>query len=243
MVRCITPELTICSPNYVNIFGLFTERADQKDASTVSNKERAVQIAQLMDDLPVVRLNSYSPPFSHMAVEYFGPIETSPGRNRVTKRYGALFTCLATNGSPCPPKIFYRFFRHTCHCPLLQWNEFRRSGARVERYNIVAYSLTQTSIIETILGNDDKGTTVLRRWWHKVTLDFPTFKTTPLVVVRVESSWDLSGVWWVSRFTGVWWVSRFTAVGHCRPFSCLGSDGSACALVEAGLVQSQSQLR
>jgi hypothetical protein len=29
--------------------------------------------------------------------------------------------------------------------------------------NIVAYSLTQTSIIETILGNDDKGTTVLRR--------------------------------------------------------------------------------
>ena len=29
-------------------------------------------------------------------MDYFGPVETSPGRNRVTKRYGALFTCLAT---------------------------------------------------------------------------------------------------------------------------------------------------
>lgn len=67
----------------------------------MSNKERAVQIAQLMGDIPVARLNSYSPPFSHMAVDHFGPIETSPGRNRATKWYGALFTYLATSGSPC----------------------------------------------------------------------------------------------------------------------------------------------
>jgi hypothetical protein len=96
-------------------------------------------------------------------------------------------------------------------------------------YYIVAYSLVQTSIIETILGNDDKGTNDdddIRSPCN------PTYKTTPCRR-KVESSWALSGVW----------VSLLIGVGHCRPFSCVGSDGSACALVEAGLVQSQSQLR
>lgn len=49
-----------------------------------------------MGDLPAVRFNSYSPPFTHVAVDYFGPMETSQGRNRIVKRYGALFTCLVT---------------------------------------------------------------------------------------------------------------------------------------------------
>jgi hypothetical protein len=59
-------------------------------------KERAAPAAQMMSDLPAERLNSYSPPFTHVATDYFGPIETSAGRNRVVKRYGALFTCLVT---------------------------------------------------------------------------------------------------------------------------------------------------
>jgi hypothetical protein len=50
----------------------------------------------MMGNLPSERLNSYSPPFTHVAVDYFGSIETSAGRNRVVKRYGALFTCLVT---------------------------------------------------------------------------------------------------------------------------------------------------
>lgn len=50
----------------------------------------------MMGDLPAVRFNSYSPPFTHVAVDYFGPMETSQGRNRIVKRYGALFTCLVT---------------------------------------------------------------------------------------------------------------------------------------------------
>ncbi|XP_045023365.1 uncharacterized protein LOC123467557 [Daphnia magna] len=59
---------------------------------------RAAPAGQLMGDLPYVRLDSYTPPFSHIAIDYFGPIETSPGRNRITKRYGALITCLVTRG-------------------------------------------------------------------------------------------------------------------------------------------------
>jgi hypothetical protein len=49
-----------------------------------------------MGDLPVKRLNSYSPPFTHVAEDYFGPIEIRADQNRVVKRYGALFTCLVT---------------------------------------------------------------------------------------------------------------------------------------------------
>jgi|LakMenEpi03Aug12_release.lakeMendotaPanAssembly.Ray.scaffolds.fasta_scaffold241056_3 hypothetical protein len=59
-------------------------------------KERAAPATQMMGDLPAERLNSYSPPFTHVAVDYFGPIETSACRNRVVKRYGALFTCQET---------------------------------------------------------------------------------------------------------------------------------------------------
>jgi hypothetical protein len=48
----------------------------------------------MMGDLPAKRLNSCSPPFTHVAEDYLGPIETSADQNRVVKRYGALFTCL-----------------------------------------------------------------------------------------------------------------------------------------------------
>ena len=40
-------------------------------------RERSAPVGQLMGDLPAVRLDSYSPPFSHVAVDYFGPLETS----------------------------------------------------------------------------------------------------------------------------------------------------------------------
>ncbi|XP_032784829.2 uncharacterized protein LOC116922564 [Daphnia magna] len=59
-------------------------------------RERAAPAGQMMGDLPTVRLNSYSPSFSHVAIDYFGPLETSQWRNRVNKRYGSLFTCLVT---------------------------------------------------------------------------------------------------------------------------------------------------
>ncbi|XP_057378039.1 uncharacterized protein LOC130700052 [Daphnia carinata] len=59
-------------------------------------RERAAPAAQMMGEIPSERLESLASPFTHTAVDYFGPLETSPGRNRVNKRYGALFTCLVT---------------------------------------------------------------------------------------------------------------------------------------------------
>ena len=57
---------------------------------------RAKLATQKMGDLPSVRLDSHTAPFTHVALDYFGPLETSSYRGRVTKRYGLLITCLVT---------------------------------------------------------------------------------------------------------------------------------------------------
>ena len=49
-----------------------------------------------MVPLPKERLDSYNPPFTHTAVDYFRPMAVGLKRNRTGKRYGALFTCLVT---------------------------------------------------------------------------------------------------------------------------------------------------
>ena len=48
---------------------------------------------QLMADLPSGRLQIEEPPFSHVGVDYFGPLVVRRGRTDV-KRYGCIFTCL-----------------------------------------------------------------------------------------------------------------------------------------------------
>ena len=50
---------------------------------------------QFMAPLPTARVTPDKPPFSSTGVDYFGPIYVKQGRSRV-KRYGCLFTCLAT---------------------------------------------------------------------------------------------------------------------------------------------------
>ena len=57
-------------------------------------KPGAVRGEQLMGDLPKERLMSEEPPFTHVGVDYFGPLYVRQGRSNV-KRYGCLFTCLA----------------------------------------------------------------------------------------------------------------------------------------------------
>ena len=52
-------------------------------------------VQQKMADLPLNRITPDLPPFTHTGLDYFGPIEVKRGRSKV-KRYGALFTCLAT---------------------------------------------------------------------------------------------------------------------------------------------------
>jgi transposase InsO family protein len=48
-----------------------------------------------MADLPAFRLTCGLPPFTNTGVDYFGPIEVIIFR-RTIKRWGVLFTCLAT---------------------------------------------------------------------------------------------------------------------------------------------------
>ena len=47
-----------------------------------------------MSSLPEDRVNPPAPPFNHVGVDCFGPIEVQRGRS-MAKRYGVLFTCMS----------------------------------------------------------------------------------------------------------------------------------------------------
>ena len=51
---------------------------------------------QKMADLPEERIAA-APPFTYCGVDLFGPFHIKQGRKEV-KRYGVLFTCLASRG-------------------------------------------------------------------------------------------------------------------------------------------------
>lgn len=50
--------------------------------------------SQIMAQLPEYRVETRSPPFSQVGVDYFGRFYVKRGRV-VEKRYGCLFTCLS----------------------------------------------------------------------------------------------------------------------------------------------------
>lgn len=50
---------------------------------------------QKMSDLPQDRISPDLPAFTHVGIDYFGPIEVKRGRAHV-KRYGVIFTCLVS---------------------------------------------------------------------------------------------------------------------------------------------------
>ena len=56
-------------------------------------KRKAPSGQQLMAKIPQDRVTPNEPPFTHVGLDFFGPIEVKQGRSRV-KRYGCLFTCL-----------------------------------------------------------------------------------------------------------------------------------------------------
>ena len=62
----------------------------------VCRKARGSLGKQKMADLPPDRMED-SPPFTYTGVDYFGPFYVKEGRKE-TKRYGAIFTCLASRG-------------------------------------------------------------------------------------------------------------------------------------------------
>ena len=51
---------------------------------------------QIMADLPRHRTAPDSPPFYYTSCDYFGPLTVKVGRNKTTKHYGVIFTCLNT---------------------------------------------------------------------------------------------------------------------------------------------------
>jgi hypothetical protein len=51
---------------------------------------------QIMANLPQQRLQPHSPPFHYTSCDYFGPLTVKVGRNKTTKHYGVIFTCLNT---------------------------------------------------------------------------------------------------------------------------------------------------
>ena len=56
-------------------------------------KRNSSASAQLMADLPPGRLQYRQPAFSHVGVDYFGPLYAKQGRSTV-KRHSCIFTCL-----------------------------------------------------------------------------------------------------------------------------------------------------
>ncbi|XP_071493377.1 uncharacterized protein [Diadema antillarum] len=56
-------------------------------------RRRGQLMQQKMADLPKDRVMPDKPPFTHVGVDYFGPVEVKRGRSMV-KRYGVMFTCL-----------------------------------------------------------------------------------------------------------------------------------------------------
>ena len=68
--------------------------------SIVSNcfdckRQRTRPTTQMMSDLPLERLTPDLPPFSYVGIDFFGPFSAKYGRG-VCKRYGCIFTCMAT---------------------------------------------------------------------------------------------------------------------------------------------------
>ena len=62
-------------------------------------KLRAPVVKQKMSDLPEDRLECH-PPFTYCAVDYFGPFTIKENRKEL-KRYGVLFTCMASRAIHC----------------------------------------------------------------------------------------------------------------------------------------------
>lgn len=72
-----------------------------KSRCTVCREIEAKVETQLMANLPKFRLRPHTPPFLYSSVDYFGPIKVKVGRNKTSKHYGVVFTCLNTRAIHC----------------------------------------------------------------------------------------------------------------------------------------------
>ena len=72
-----------------------------KQRCTTCRKLEAKVETQLMAALPPPRLQPCTPPFLYSTMDYFGPINVKVGRNKTTKHYGVIFTCMNTRAIHC----------------------------------------------------------------------------------------------------------------------------------------------
>ena len=94
--RHASPENTLCE--LFQSYWILRARALVKkyiNKCFTCRKLRAKPLTQFMASLPVSRITPLEPPFSHTAIDYFGPMIVTQLR-RTVKRYGCLFTCMST---------------------------------------------------------------------------------------------------------------------------------------------------
>jgi hypothetical protein len=92
------PEMTLGATRkkYWIIAGINTVKYYLKSCVTCIKKHSRA-IPQLMGEHPVSRAATWEPAFSHTGIDYFGPFRTTTGtRNKTTKRWGVIFTCLTS---------------------------------------------------------------------------------------------------------------------------------------------------
>ena len=102
IIRCVHERLVHAGRNHVlatlrEKYWVITANSAVRSVirhCVTCRKLREPVMQQMMADLPQDRVNP-SPPFSHVGIDFFGPHLIKEGRKEV-KRYGALFTCLAS---------------------------------------------------------------------------------------------------------------------------------------------------
>ena len=72
-----------------------------KHQCTFCRKIEAKVSRQFMADLPLCRQQPFTPPLLYTSCDYFGPFTVKIIRNKNTKHYGVIFTCLNTRAVHC----------------------------------------------------------------------------------------------------------------------------------------------
>ena len=79
------------------ILGVHRVAKSVKHRCVVCRKKEHKLESQFMAELPYLRMALFTPPFYYTSVDYFGPFHVRVGRNKTTKHYGVIFTCLNTS--------------------------------------------------------------------------------------------------------------------------------------------------
>ena len=107
-----------------------------------------------MANLPPIRAAPHTPPFHYVSCDYFGPITVNISRNKTTKHYGVIFTCLNTRAV---------HLKIATDCSALEFIQTLRRFLAIRGYPAVILSNNGTQFLgaltklkKTIQGSDKK---------------------------------------------------------------------------------------